>query len=115
MIHATVHVTEGWGREIARRVNAVAKDAVGDASKEGAKVASGLAGSRRRTGTMATMELLPVVETPTGFEGGFRSKAWYAGFQSRGTRSGITPLGFLQAGQQAARKQLVDRINRIGG
>jgi hypothetical protein len=62
---------------------------------------------------MAEMEILPVRGTPTGWSGGFRSKAWYAGFQSRGTKSGITPLKFLEKGRTEARKSLIARLNRL--
>jgi hypothetical protein len=113
MISAKVNVVEGWGAEFARRVNRAAEDAVTDASKAGAAVASNASGSRRRSGTMATMVLLPVVGTEAGWEGGFKSAAWYAGFENSGTTGGITGLHFLEAGRTAAKKKLVDRLNRL--
>lgn len=113
MIGAKVNVVGNWGAEFAKHVNAKVADAVADASEDGAKVASAASQARRRTGHMAEMEILPVRGTPSGWTGGFRSKAWYAGFQSRGTKRGITPLKFLEKGRTEARKSLIARLNRL--
>jgi len=113
VIGARVNVVGNWGDEFARRVNRVTRDAVQDAVEVGAREASAAAQSRRRTGKMAQMEVLAVRGTPTGWQAGFRSEAWYAGFQSRGTKRGITPLKFLEQGRSAARKHLISRLNRL--
>ncbi len=113
MIGAKVNVVGGWGDEFAKRVNRATRDAVQDAVEVGAEVASAGAQARRRSGDMAQMQIIPVRGTATGWEAGFRSKAWYAGFQSRGTKRGITPLKFLEQGRSAARKNLIDRLNRL--
>ncbi len=143
MIGARVNVVGRWGEEFARKANAQARLATQQAVEVGADVASAGAQARRRTGKMAEMEIIPVRGTPTGWTAGFRSKGWYAGFQSRGTlgsrrgkvkestlrrresvsgqarfakvagSGGITPLGFLERGRSAARKHLVDRLNRL--
>lgn len=141
MIGAKVNVVSGWGAEFAKHVNEQTKTALEEASRLGAQVASQASEPRHRTGKMAKMELLEVRGTPSGWTGGFRSEAFYAGFQSRGTRGnrrgkvsaatlrrrasasgqarggglggGITPLGFLEKGRTAARKDLIDRLNRL--
>ncbi|MBA2642654.1 MAG: hypothetical protein H0U82_07000 [Actinobacteria bacterium] len=113
MISAKVNVVGNWGEDFAKRVNVRVKDELAEATEEGARVASAAASSRRRTGRMAEMEVLPVKGTPTGWTGGFKSRAWYAGFQSRGTSGGITPLGFLEKGRTEARKSLIARLNRL--
>ncbi len=113
MIGAKVNVVSGWGDEFAKRVNRATRDAVQDAVEVGAREASAGAQTRRRTGKMAQMEVLDVRGTPTGWQAGFKSRAFYAGFQSRGTKRGITPLKFLEQGRSAARKNLIDRLNRL--
>lgn len=143
MISAKVNVVGGWGEQFARRVNAQVRDAMEDAAEVGAREAARAAAGRRRTGTMVKMEVLPVVGTPTGWQSGFSSKAWYAHFQSSGTlgsrrRSvkastqrrresasgqartaklgaspGITPLHFFEKGRTAARKYLKERLSRL--
>lgn len=143
MISARISLERGWGDAMARRIEQQAREAMAPACKEGADVASKASLSRRRTGRMAEMEVLPTVPTPRGYSAGFRSKAWYAGFQSTGTggsrsrkvkastlrrrqsasgqaraarfggNRGITPLGFLEKGRTAARKALIDRLNRL--
>jgi len=141
MISANVNVVGGWGQDFARRVNRQVRIAVEQASEDGARVAG--AAAPRRTGRMATMETLPVKPTPTGWSGGFFSRAFYAGWQSTGTlgsRSrkvkaatlrrrqsasgqarlarvgssrGIKGSGFLEKGGTAARKSLIERLNRL--
>jgi hypothetical protein len=113
VIGAKVNVVGGWGEELARRVNRQVPLEVFKASEEGARVASEAARPRRRTGLMEQMQVLPVKGTPTGWTGGFKSRAWYAGMQSRGTVRGITPLGFLEKGRTEARKDLIARLNRL--
>lgn len=98
---------------MARRIEAQVPRLLAEATEDGADVASKASLSRRRTGRMSEMETLPVQPTPRGFAGGFRSKAWYAKFQSKGTRTGIAPLDFLEKGRTAARKSLVARLNRL--
>jgi hypothetical protein len=112
MITAKVNVVSGWGEEYARRVNAQVREAVREAAEAGAETASQIARARTRTGRMAQMEVLPVKGTPTGWEGGFRSRAWYAHFQSGGTPR-IPPLRFLERGRDAARKALAERLSRL--
>jgi len=113
MISARVNVVGNWGAEFAKHVNAKAQQAVADASEDGAKIASAASSSRRRTGHMAEMEILSVRGTTEGWEGGFRSAAYYAGWQSRGTKKGITPLKFLEKGRTEARKSLIARLDRL--
>lgn len=114
MIRATFTLRQGWGAEFSRRINRVVEEELGHASKTGAAVASSIAATRSRSGTMADMELLEVEgNAAAGWDGGFRSKAWYAGFQNKGTSRGIVGLHFLEKGRTAARKQLVDRLNRL--
>lgn len=139
MISARVDLVSGWGERMARELERQARDAIRPACEEGARVASQASAPRRRTGLMAQMEVLPTVATPRGYAGGFRSKAYYAGFQSRGTRGlrrgrlsaatlrrrasasgrarsgggAISPLGFLERGAAAARRALLARLNRI--
>lgn len=143
MIGARVDVRLDWGAEIAREINLEVRDAVADASDVGAEVASAASLSRRRTGRMARIEAVPVVGTPDGWEGGFKSEAFYSGFQSRGTlgsrrrklkastlrrresaagqarlaklggSGGVSPLGHEEKGLAAAKRALVDRLNRL--
>lgn len=143
MIQAKVDVGKTWGPEFARRVNAQVRDALADASKVGADVASQASQSRRRTGRMAEIEAVPVRPTVSGWEAGFDSKAFYARFQSEGTlgsrrkrvkasttrrrqsasgqarlarlggSGGVAPLGFLEKGRAAARKYLIERCRRL--
>jgi hypothetical protein len=143
MIQARISLSAGWGERMARQLEGKARAALPDAAKQGARVASSAAQARRRTGRMAQMELLPVERTPRGFSCGFRSQAWYAGFQSEGTlgsrrrqvkvstlrrrqsasgqarlakvggSGGISALGFLEKGRTAMRRSFVERMNRI--
>ena len=113
MIGAKINVAGSWGAEFAKRVNAQVRDAVADAAETGAEVASQAAAARRRTGRMQEMEVLPVKGTHDGWEGGFRSRAFYARFQSGGTKGGITPLHFFEKGRAAARKSLRERLSRL--
>lgn len=113
MIKTTVHVGRGWGHDLAKRVNAQVRDAVQDAVEEGARVASRESLARRRTGKMAQIDVLPVRGTPTGWEAGFKSRAFYARMQSGGTARGVTALRFLEKGRTAARKYLKARLDRL--
>lgn len=143
MISARISIERGWGDRFARRIESQVPGHLRSATEEGAKVASDASLPRRRTGRMARMDVLPVVPTPRGYQGGFRSRAFYAGFQSTGTAGsrrrkvkastlrrrqsasglkraarfganrGIAPLGFLEKGRLAARKALVARLNRL--
>ena len=114
MINARVSLDkQGWSRDMARRIERRIPGILEDATQDGAKAASAASQSRRRSGLMAQMEILPVMKTPRGFSSGFRSKAWYAKFQSKGTKRGITPLRFLEAGRTVARRSIVDRMNRL--
>ena len=143
MISARVNVVEHWGEKFALRVNAEVGVALTAAAEVGAHVASEASMSRKRTGRMAKMDVLETVGTPIGWAGGFRSEAFYAGFQSdgtlgsrrrkvsaaterrrasasgqaRATRSGsnrgIKPLGFLEKGRTAAKLELLERLNRL--
>lgn len=143
MIRATVDVRTGWGAELAKRVNHRVAADLADASAHGAKVAASAAQARRRTGEMANIRPVAVRGTPTGWEAGFRSEAWYSGFQSRGTlgsrtrkvkasterrrqsasgqarlaklgaSTGITPLRHEETGLREAKKRLVQLLNRI--
>lgn len=143
MISARISVEKGWGDAMARAIERQVPALVRAASEEGAEVASAASQSRRRTGRMAEMDVLPVVETPRGFSGGFRSRAFYAGFQSRGTlgsrrggvkastlrrrqsasgqarasklggSGGVSALGFLEKGRSAMRRNLIARLNRL--
>jgi hypothetical protein len=140
VISARVSIERGWGDRFARRIEQQVPGLLRAAAEEGAKVASDASRSRQRTGKMAKMEVLPARETPRGFQGGFRSRAWYAGFQSYGTKGqrnrrvsaatlrrrqssseqarqssslGISPLGFLEKGRTAMRRALIARLNRL--
>lgn len=143
MISAKVSVEKGWGDRFARAIERQVPAMVVDAAEDGAKVASQASLARRRTGRMAKMDVLPVTPTPRGYQGGFRSRAFYAGFQSRGTlgsrrgkakastlrrrqsisgqarlaklggSGGISGLGFLEKGRAAMRKSLIARLNRL--
>lgn len=143
MISAKVNVVQGFGAEFSRRVNAQVRDALADASKRGAETASRASEPRRRTGRMAEIEPVPVRGTPTGWEAGFSSKAFYARFQSEGTlgsrrrrakastlrrrqsasgqarlaklgsSGGIPALGFLEKGRSEARKYLLERLRHL--
>lgn len=143
MISAKVNVVSGWGDEFARDVNLRVRDMVAAASTVGAKVANGAAQNRRRTGRMADIKPVDVTATVDGWEGGFRSAAFYSGFQSRGTLGsrkrklkastrarrespsgqarlaklgasrGVTPLRHEELGLAAAKKHLIARLNQL--
>lgn len=143
MISARIDLERGWGDKMARAIEQHARAAIAPAAEDGAKVASDASRSRRRTGRMAEMDVLPVIPTQRGYSGGFRSRAWYAGFQSFGTggsrkrkvkastlhrrqsasgqaraarftgNPGIAPLHFLEKGRAAMRKSLVSRLNQL--
>jgi hypothetical protein len=112
VISARIDVGRRFGDEIRRRSNDVVREAIAHASQAGAEKASEGASRRRRTGTMAEMEVLEVEGTGTGWAGGFRSAAFYAGFQSRGTSKGIAGLGFLEEGAKVAKRELIAEIER---
>lgn len=114
MIGAKVDVRTGWGAEFAREINLKVADAIADASKVGAETAAAAAQTRRRTGKMADIDPVPVRGTPDGWEGGFRSAAFYSKFQSRGTTRGVRPLRHEEKGLRAAKADLVERLNRLG-
>lgn len=141
MIGARIDVRR-WGPELAKQINAEVGPMVVAASKVGADVAA-QAVTRRRTGRMAHIEPVATRGTPDGWEGGFKSEAFYSGFQSRGTLAsrkralkastkrrresasgqarlanlggsgGIRPLGHEEKGLAAAKKDLIQRINRL--
>lgn len=113
MISARINVERGWGDAMARRLERQIPGLIQQATEDGAEVARAAAQSRRRTGRMAEMEVFPVQATPRGYVGGFRSKAWYAKFQNKGTSRGITALGFLEKGRTAMRKSFTERLNRL--
>lgn len=143
MIQSRVDVRAGFGDEISRKINARVKVDVAVASEHGAKVASDIASTRSRSGRMSRIDPVPVKGTPDGWTGGFKSSAFYSGMQSRGTlgartrkvkaqtearrssasgaaryakvsgRSGIKPLRHEERGLLAAKRMLVDRLNRI--
>lgn len=143
MISAKIDLERGWGDAFARRIEQQARVELGRATEDGAKEAARASLPRRRTGRMSTIDTLPVIPTPRGYSGGFRSRAFYAGFQSHGTlgsrsrkvsagtlrrrqsasgqarqakigaSKGIPALGFLEKGRSAARKSLIDRLNRL--
>lgn len=144
MIGARVDVRTGWGAEFARRVNAEVARAVAQASVVGAEAASQVASQRRRTGRMSRIEPVPVKGTPTGWAGGFKSEAFYSGFQSQGTlgsrrrkvkqstvrrrqsvsgqarfakvagSKGVAPLRHEEIGRTAGRKELKRLIDQLG-
>lgn len=143
MIGARVDVRTGWGAEFAREVNQQVAHAVADASRAGADVAAQEASKRRRSGKMDDISAVEVIGTPEGWEGGFRSAAFYSGMQSRGTHGsrtrsvkksterrrasrsgqaryakvagsrGISPLRHEEKGLAAARKRLLELLNRL--
>jgi hypothetical protein len=117
MIGAKVDIRKGWGVDLAKRVNAQIPPKLARASDAGAREASTRSLSRKKTGTMATMELLPIVGTGDGWLGGFKSEAWYARLQSKGftTRDGghVDGLHFMEAGRRVARRKLVDELNAL--
>lgn len=113
MIGARVDVRAGWGADIAREINEQVRHAVADASEHGAKVAAAVASRRSRSGLMADIRPVDVIGTPDGWEGGFRSQAFYSGMQSRGTKRGVAPLRHEEQGLEAAKQHLRDTLNRL--
>jgi hypothetical protein len=141
MVRSRVDVTMRFG-EITEAVNKLAKEAVSAGAQEGARVAASIASSRRRTGLMAQMEVLPVRGSPDGWEASFRSRAPYRIFQDLGTLQGrstklsaatlarrsspsgqarqaraagspgIEPLHFYRAGRSAGRKAMMGVVHR---
>lgn len=112
MINATVTLHGNWANDLIRKAELSVPIELAEASRLGAEAASTVADRRHRTGKMAEMEILEVHGTATGWEGGFRSRAWYAVFQNKGTRRGIKGLHFLEKGRTVARKDLIERLNR---
>ena len=140
MIRARVDVSTDFG-SITDAVNQLARRAVTEGAQEGARTAAQVASARRKTGLMATMEVLPVRGSPDGWEASFRSRAPYRIFQDLGTlqarsskltaatltrrsspsgqarqtkvagRGGITPLRFYSAGRRAGRAAMLKVIN----
>lgn len=146
MIGARVNVVEGWGAELAHEINADVRGAVAQASEVGAKVAAEAAGARHRqdgSGWMKDIKPVETIGTDVGWEGGFKSKAFWSGFQSRGTlgsrkrrvkaatlrrrqtasgqarlakvagSKGVTPLRHEEKGLAAAKAHLLDSLNRL--
>jgi hypothetical protein len=113
VIGAKIDVRVGWGADFAKVVNERVRYAVAEASAHGAQVASDAARPRSRTGRMASIHAVEVKGTPTGWQGGFRSEAFYSGFQSRGTAHGIQPLRHEEAGLKTAKKRLVELIDSM--
>ncbi len=141
MIRARVDVSTDFGA-ITEAVNDLARRAVQAGALVGARVAGQLAATRRDTGLMAQMEVLPVRGSPDGWEASFRSRAWWRLFQDLGTlqgrstklkastlarraspsgqarqarvsgNPGIEPLRFYSAGRRAGRKAMYEVINR---
>ena len=140
MIRSRVDISTDFG-QITDAVNALARRAVQAGAAEGARVAGGIAATRRETGLMAQMQVLPVRGSPDGWEASFRSRAWWRLFQDLGTlqqrstklsaatlarrsspsgqerlaraagNPGIEPLHFYRAGRRAGRRRMMDVIN----
>jgi HK97 gp10 family phage protein len=99
-------------REVGRHWELAAAAGLKDAAQAGAQVSEQVAGKRRRSGTMADIKVGPVKRSRRGnWYVTFYSLAWYARFHERGTVH-IKPLRFLRRGRTAARKVLLDRIER---
>ena len=141
MVRSRVDITTNFG-PITQAVNDLARDAVSAGALTGARVASQIAGQRRETGQLATMDVLPVRGSPDGWEASFRSRAPHRLFQDLGTldargsklaaatvarrasgsgqarqakvagRRGISPLYFYRAGRSAGRKAMLEVIDR---
>ena len=127
---------------ITDKVIAQAKEAVMAGALVGAQVAGQVAAARSVSGKMASMEVLPVRQTPDGYEASFRSPAYYRLFQDLGTLKGrtrklkastlarrsspsgvarlakagdsvgIEPLYFYRAGRRAGTRAMMDVIRR---
>lgn len=132
MIRARVDVSTDFGA-ITAEVNALARRSVLAGAQEGARVASAIAATRRDTGLMQQMEVLPVRGSPDGWEASFRSRAPYRIFQDLGTYqgrttalkastvrrgrktdaggAGIEGLHFYRAGRRAGRRRMLEVMN----
>ena len=143
MIQSTFNLRQGFGAELAREINDQVRVGVAEAAEEGARVMSGEASRRRRTGRMSQVDTVPVVGTDSGWTGGFKSAAFSSGMQSRGTLGsrtrkvkasterrrqspsgqarhakvsggrGVSPLRHEENGLAAAKRYLVAFVNRI--
>lgn len=128
MIKAEIKVFDQFP-EITAEVDRLAQAGVRAAAEAGAKVAASIASERSASGEMANMEIVAAHGYEAGFQAGFRSRAWYAWFQDRGTLgrrrpkpkqpghlrthepgTGIEPLRFFEKGRAAGRKALRQRI-----
>jgi len=115
--------------EVTDDVDRLAQRAVHAAAEAGARVASEIAAERSQSGTMAEMEVIGTHGYEAGWQAGFKSRAWYAWFQDRGTLgrrrpaakrpgrirthepgTGIEPLRFFEKGRAAGRRALRERI-----
>jgi len=140
-MRSRVDVNMNFGA-ITDKVIAQAKQAVTAGAMVGAQVAGRVASQRSRSGKMARMEVLPVRQTPDGYEASFRSPAYYRLFQDLGTLKGrtrklkkatldrrnspsgqarlakagdsigIEPLYFYRAGRRAGTRAMMDVIRR---
>ena len=108
-IHTTVDVTNRFS-DVRDRVETVARHATGAAAREGGQRAAEVASERRQTGTMADIRVSSPTRSEYGWEAVFLSPVYYAWFQDRGTKRGITPLRFLEAGLSTGRKVLRETI-----
>lgn len=142
-----MNVRRGWGDELARAKNREVAHALDVASRHAAAEARRVASARRRAGDdsvhMSDITAARVVGTVDGWEGGFKSPAWYSGFQSRGTvgarkvrlkastlrrrnsksgstrfarvsgSSGIRPLYHEEKGLAAGKKLLKQMLDRL--
>lgn len=89
MISSRVRVTDNFPR-VTAAVDELAREAVEEGARVGAASASRAASSRRDSGLMEEMDVLPVEAAADGWRAGFRSRAWYAQFQDGGTVAGRT-------------------------
>lgn len=110
VIHSTVNLTNNFGN-ISRNVEEVARHAVGVAAREGGQVAAEKAAERRKTGAMGSIRVSSPTRSDFGWEATFLSPVFYAWFQDRGTKTGISPLRFLEAGLAAGRKAMRETIH----
>ena len=131
LVHSKVDVNIHFDR-VTQDVNAHAKRAVQTAAVEGAQAAAQIASSRSKSGSMAAIRVENVRQTPDGWEASFVSPAAHAWFQNYGTLgnrrkklkqaprtnrtrepgTGISPLGFLDAGRRAGIRALKRELAR---
>jgi hypothetical protein len=106
--------------------------ALNAAAKDGAEVARGIASERSRTGAMANVKMVPARRSTRGWDALIISPPFYAWFHEHGTLgnrrrklkqpgrarrdrrpgTGIRPLRFLGRGRTAARRSLLDYLQR---